>query len=80
MKCHYDRAFYVLYFLHCVNWHNILKKLIFLAALVHCSCLRAFSSYAEWRLLSTYGGFSSCGAWALGLWWLWLIASRAQAQ
>jgi len=43
MEGHYDRAFYVLYFLHCVNWHNILKKLIFLAALVQedSTCLRA---------------------------------------
>ena len=47
---------------------------LFLAALDLCCCARAFSSCGERGLLfccsaqaSHYGGFSCCGAWALGM-------------
>ena len=47
---------------------------IFLAVLSHHCCVQASSTCGKWRLLSSYsvwashsGGFSRCGAWALGL-------------
>ena len=56
----------------------------FMAALGICCCTRAFSLVALSRGYSLLwcGGFSCCGAWALGPWaqHLWLVGSRAQAQ
>ena len=48
---------------------------LFLAALGLCCCARAFSSFGEWGATlrcgawaSHCGGFSCCGAWAVGTW------------
>ena len=64
-----------LYFFFSLNKFIYFFIYLFLAVLGLCCCMRAFSSCGEWgllsvavhRLLSHCGGFSCCGAWALGM-------------